>query len=467
LVIFGFSLSKIGNRNNAAIKKRKNVNEGITFKPILAKTAIPPPQIAAPMIARSALVFEGIGGKIQHMADYQPNKKILQKYAEVLVNFALNSGKGVKKGEVVLCQVPDVAKPLALELQNAILKAGAQPIMRLLPTQFSKDFYTLASDAQIKFFPEKYLQAQADLIDHRIAVIAEVDPFELKNIDPKKPLLSLTSIKPYRDWLQAKEVAGKHTWTIALWATPAKAQLVGLSLESYWQQIIKACFLDKASPIKEWQKVFSLQEKILKKINTLNIQRVQVKGKEVDLSLKIGHDRLWQGGTGRNIPSFEIFTSPDWRGTEGWIKFNQPLYRYGNIVSGISLNFKAGKIITPIVCENIDICKDWSDSRDFIEAIWLMLNHSVPLTYILSSGKLNSLINFINIVCKYLNINTVWKEDNNKLLLYHNNNIILIGKHSKDNIFIIGNNNETKKLLNWNPHITFEKMIFDMIFNDS
>ena len=279
------------------------------------------------------------------MSDYQPSKKILQKYAQVLVNFALNSGKGVKPGEVVLCQVPDAAKPLALELQNAILKAGAQPIMRLLPTGFSRDFYTLASDAQIKFFPAKYLKAQADLIDHRIAVIAEVDPFELKNIDPKKPLLSRQSLKPYQDWLVTKELKGKHTWTIALWATPAKARLVSLSLKAYWQQIIRACFLDQTDPIKQWQKVFVLQEKILRKINTLNIQSVHIKGKDVDLRLKLGSDRLWQGGTGRNIPSFEIFTSPDWRGTEGWIKFNQPLYRYGNIVSGIRLRFKAGKII--------------------------------------------------------------------------------------------------------------------------
>lgn len=279
------------------------------------------------------------------MADYQPSKTILQKYADVLVNFALNSGKGVKKGEVVLCQVPDVAKPLALELQNTILKAGAQPMIRLLPTGLAKDFYTLASDAQIKFFPEKYLQAQADLIDHRIQIAAEVDPFELKNIDPAKPLLSRQSLKPYQDWLVAKELKGKHTWTIALWATEAKAKLVGLSLKSYWQQIIQACFLDKAGPIKEWQKVFRLQEKILAKINALNIQSIQVRGKDVDLTLKIGRDRLWQGGTGRNIPSFEIFTSPDWRGTEGWIKFNQPLYRYGNKITGIRLKFAAGRII--------------------------------------------------------------------------------------------------------------------------
>ncbi|KKU44511.1 MAG: Thermophilic metalloprotease (M29) superfamily [Microgenomates group bacterium GW2011_GWA2_46_7] len=211
------------------------------------------------------------------MADYQPSKKILQKYAQVLVNFALNSGKGVKPGEVVLCQVPDVAKPLALELQNTILKAGAQPMIRLLPTEFAKDFYTLASDAQIKFFPEKYLQAQVDLIDHRIQVVADVDPFELKNIDPTKPLLSRQSAKPYQDWLVAKELKGQHTWTIALWGTPAKAKLVGLSLKSYWRQIIKACFLDKPEPVKAWQKVFELQAKILAKINSLNIQSVQTR----------------------------------------------------------------------------------------------------------------------------------------------------------------------------------------------
>jgi len=40
--------------------------------------------------------------------------------------------------------------------------------------------------------------------------------------------------------------------------------------------------------------------------------------------------------SGRNIPSFEIFTSPDWRGTSGSIFFDLPLYRYGNIIKDIS-----------------------------------------------------------------------------------------------------------------------------------
>ena len=279
------------------------------------------------------------------MADYQPSKKILQKYAAVLVNYALNSGQGVKKNEVVQCLVPDVAKPLALALQNTLLKAGAQPLIRLIPTGFSKDFFSLASQNQLTFFPDKYLKAKVDLIDHNIAVIADPDPQELKTIDPKKIILNRDAQKPYKDWLTDKEVRGKFTWVVALWGTAAKAKLAGLSLKNYWQQIIRACFLDKADPIAEWQKVNALQRKILTKLNALNIQSIHIKGQAVDLIIQIGNKRQWVGGSGRNIPSFEIFTSPDWRKTSGWMKFNQPVYRYGKLIQDIYLEFNQGIVV--------------------------------------------------------------------------------------------------------------------------
>ena len=71
---------------------------------------------------------------------------------------------------------------------------------------------------------------------------------------------------------------------------------------------------------------------------------MHVAGEDVDLQVSVGESRRWLGGRGRNIPSFEIFTSPDWRGTNGWINFNQPLYRYGNLVKGIRLEFVDGRV---------------------------------------------------------------------------------------------------------------------------
>lgn len=276
---------------------------------------------------------------------YQPTTKILQKYADVLVNFALNSGEGVHAGEIVQCMVPDIAKPLALQLQNTLLQAGAQPMLYLMATGFERDFYNFANQEQLAFFPRNFLRARVKLIDHQIGIIADPDPLILKQVDPKKIIYSQNSKKPYRDWLNAKENANQFTWTTALWGTAAKAQIVGLSLQEYWQQIIQACFLDEADPVAKWQEIQALQLTIKEKLNNLKISFVKVVGPDVNLKIGIGADRCWKGGGGRNIPSFEIFTSPNWREIEGWIHFNQPLYRYGNVISDVELEIKAGRVV--------------------------------------------------------------------------------------------------------------------------
>lgn len=279
------------------------------------------------------------------MNTYVPPKKILENYARVLVRFALGQQDGILPGEVVECVVPDIAKPLALELQNEILRAGGHSIIRLAPTGFDKDFYNLANSDQLTFFSEKYMRARADMIDHSLVVLADVDPFLLSDVEPKKILLARDARKKFRDWLFEKESNGKHTWTIGLWGVDAKAKLVGLTIEEYWDQIIHACFLDAEDPILEWKRVKETQQNIKTKLNYLKIDSLHSKGPDVDLTVKLGANRHWKGGANRNIPSFELFTSPDWRGTNGWIKFNQPLYRYGNVISGIRLEFKDGAIV--------------------------------------------------------------------------------------------------------------------------
>lgn len=65
--------------------------------------------------------------------------------------------------------------------------------------------------------------------------------------------------------------------------------------------------------------------------------------------------RKWIGGRGCNIPSFEIFTSPDWRGTNGEVSFEHPLYRYGNVIKGIKLEFKDGKVCKASAEQNEDL----------------------------------------------------------------------------------------------------------------
>lgn len=276
---------------------------------------------------------------------YSPSEKVLDKYADVLINFALNSGKGVKPEEVVQIAVPDVAKPLALSLYKVALRSGAHPLLRLIPTEFDSHFYNLANEAQIHFFPKKYLKARADLLDHTVGIIADVNPEELKDVDSQKIMRHRAVQYPFREWLFAKEHRGKFTWTTALWGTQAKADFVGLSYEDYWQQIIQACYLDTDDPVSAWRDLLRKQEKIKNWLDQLSIEWLEVEGPGINLKVKIGPERSWKTGSGCNIPSFEHFTSPDWRGTEGCIEFNQPLYRYGNVIDGIRLEFKKGRVV--------------------------------------------------------------------------------------------------------------------------
>jgi aminopeptidase len=110
--------------------------------------------------------------------------------------------------------------------------------------------------------------------------------------------------------------------------------------------------LDEDDPIAHWRRTEAEIKRIAAKLTRLKIEEVQVEGDDVDLRLRIGPDRRWLGGSGRNIPSFEVFTSPDWRSTEGWIRFNQPLYRYGTMVKGIELQFDKGRVIRATASEN-------------------------------------------------------------------------------------------------------------------
>ena len=276
---------------------------------------------------------------------YQPSTKTLDKYADVLVKFALNSGHGVKKGEVVFLQVPESAKPLLVSLQRSVLKSGAHAIIQYLPDCMSREFFELATDDQLKFFPATFLKGRVKQADHFLMVLAETNYHELEGIDPKKIMDRNMVFKPYKDWRDTKENKGKLTWTIGLYPTPAMAQEANMTLRDAWAQVIKACYLNYTDPVKKWQRVQKKSDQIRKKLNQLEIVKVNIKSKNTDLNITNGEHRQWLGGGGRNIPSFEIFTSPDWKGTNGYIFFDQPLYREGNLIKNIKLVFKDGVVV--------------------------------------------------------------------------------------------------------------------------
>lgn len=280
------------------------------------------------------------------------NKKILDNYAKVLIDFALGKGQGIKEKQVIYLQYDTEALPLALAVYKRILEKGAYPMVKSIDESFQKVMFENAQDHQLKFFPKKYTKTLVDTIDHRIYLIAPTDPFLLKNIDPKKIITANSEKQCLRKWLFEKEDQGNLTWTLCLYGTPGMAREAGISIKDFWQEIINACYLRSENPIATWKTTFQQINELKKKLNNLPVDKFHMISEKTDLFIKLGEKRIWQGGRGANIPSFEIFTSPDWRGVNGRIFFNFPLYRYGNIIKNISLEFKDGVVIKATADKN-------------------------------------------------------------------------------------------------------------------
>lgn len=291
---------------------------------------------------------------------YTPDQQILEKYAKVLVNFALNSGKGVKPGEVIRLNVSLSALPMYRSLVKVIIDSGALAIGGINDDMSGSGRYYFenASERQLNFFPSKYGKGLIEEIDHSIAILSDHDPHELDGVDPKKIMQTQKVAKPMREWMDKKENDGKFTWTLALYGTPAMAKEADLTLKAYWDEIVHACYLDYDDPIAQWRKISKEVERVAKTLTNLQAKELHVTGKDVDLRIKMGDKRKWLGGSGRNIPSFEVFTSPDWRGTEGWIRFNQPLYRFGSVVKGIELKFKKGRVVKATAKQNQKLLRE-------------------------------------------------------------------------------------------------------------
>lgn len=269
---------------------------------------------------------------------------ILRKYADVMINFAPWSGKGVQKGEAVLVDVSESGRRMMPFLQEAVLRAGGHPMMRLHPEGMGKKFYELASDEQLEFYAKNSMMGRIQDVTHWVRILSEYDPLEMQGVDSEKIMKRLKAGKFYKEALFDKCDRGEAFWTLCRYGTEGMAREAGLTLEQYWEQIIKACYLDLDDPKVAWTENFGKISFVIDYLNKLDIDWVHVESENCDLKVKIGEKRKWLGGSGHNIPSFEVFISPDMHGTEGWICFDQPLYRYGSMVEGIKLEFENGVV---------------------------------------------------------------------------------------------------------------------------
>ncbi|MFO7964734.1 MAG: aminopeptidase [Desulfobacterales bacterium] len=274
------------------------------------------------------------------------NQKQLERYADVLLwgMKTARSGK-FKKNDIVQIRYHLTAVRLAEILYAKLLEMGMNAILKAEPTSdMELSFYTISSDRQLKFnFPgDKVLYEH---LNGSIFLHAPDSITHLSGVDSAKIGKTAVARKYLRDILTQREEQGAFGWTLCTFPTEEQAKHAGIPLKTYSDQIVKACFLNKKNPVEEWRHIYKQAVDLKKRLNRLKVKAFHVESENIDLEIVPGDMRKWIGISGHNIPSFELFLSPDMRGTRGVYYADQPSYRSGNYVEGVRLEFKKGAVV--------------------------------------------------------------------------------------------------------------------------
>ena len=121
---------------------------------------------------------------------------------------------------------------------------------------------------------------------------------------------------------------------------------------------------------------------------------------------------------------------------------------------------------------NLYAKRDWGHARDYVKAMWLMLQQNKPDDFVISTGKQYSVKFFVNLVCKNLELEIIWKGKGLKeVAIDKKTKKIIIRCHKKyfrptEVDSLKGNYNKAKKILKWSPKINFKELVKEMVASD-
>jgi aminopeptidase len=275
------------------------------------------------------------------------SREELERYADVLLWAAeLSRGKPFKGSETVLIEYDRLARDLAEVLYLRILERGLVPVQHQRADAVMEHGYlTLANNKRLNIIAPGERERLGG-VNGLIRLLAPESLTHLQTIEPELQAKRENARGHIQEMFFFRELQHALGRTMAVYPTQALADAAGITLSDYAAQIRKACLLGSADPVREWKRYLREQRIVLDWLNGLRIKALHVHSRNADLIMQLGEQRKWLGLTGRNMPSFEIYTSPDSRYTEGVYAADQPLYVGGVRVEGVRLVFQQGRVVS-------------------------------------------------------------------------------------------------------------------------
>jgi aminopeptidase len=281
----------------------------------------------------------------------------LQRYADLIVNFGANVQEG---------QILDIGSGLGKEeltraLTASAYKRGAKFVdVNYWDPHLKRARVQYASDDVLDFVPPWYGERTLQLGEERAATIllsGPVAPHLYDDLDPER--LGRDVFPRIKEWttvINARTV----NWCIAPGPSDRWAELVypdlkpDDALEKLWQQVLHVCRLDEDDPEAAWEERSNALKGAAERLTQRRFDAIRLEGPGTDLTIGLLPTSRWIGGGEvtvdgiphmANLPTEEVFTTPDPERAEGVVRSTKPLYSQGRIIEGLAVRFESGRAV--------------------------------------------------------------------------------------------------------------------------
>ena len=275
-----------------------------------------------------------------------------------LAELAVKVGANVQPGQLVVINGFVENAPFMREIARSAYRAGAR---RVEPDYMDRHF----TRALIELGPQEALDYSTPwalaMLD---TLAADKGCFMLVAGDPQPGLLAdlpgdrVARAVPrdvYAKWFGM--VGHKAVnWTIVPGPNAAWANRVfgKPDVEALWQAVEQACRLDRDDPVAAWREHVAKLDRIAAALNERRFDSLRYRGPGTDLTIGLLPSSRWGAaseetsfGVGHlpNVPTEEVFTSPDRRRAEGHVRSTRPLDIHGTLVRDLEFRFRDGRIV--------------------------------------------------------------------------------------------------------------------------
>lgn len=291
------------------------------------------------------------------MAAVPGSSDTLDRMAELVVGFGAN----VQPGQQVIVQTELGKEELTRAIVDRLYRAGAAHVHVGYADPYQRrSRIEHGSDQALGYEPE-WTVAMARELGHkrgcRIALSGATNPGLLNGLDPDR--IGRDRPPAVAEWMRILNESTVN-WSIVPCPNPGWAAHVypdaepAAALDQLWRDVVHVCRLDEPDPVAAWSARLADMDRAAAALTDRRFDALRLRGGGTDLTIGLLPGSLWQGAAltrddglvfHPNVPTEEVFTTPDPLRTEGVVVASRPLELGGSTVSGFRVRFEGGRVV--------------------------------------------------------------------------------------------------------------------------